>query len=384
MVSKSVHLLLQENRRDRNPSPPPSPSPDQTLNNDDDGTEQPSAQQTNNDAIVGMLGSIMERLTKLEEKKDEGNGAQKRHKQKEKDNGEPSSKKGRMDHEISESESQSESNESEESEEESGDESYMNLDNVFGEKKKQDVDSEPEGALGVAIKGLQDLFRLDEEAGDDINPALANILNDTMRKRPSGDYLKKLTAKYKRPGNVPSQKVPQTNREVFDALGKSARYMDVEVQKTQQYLLKSLVPLITFINDVGTGKSKKITDYVEPLNDSLRLVTAAFTSLVQVRRDIARNDIRDYNFNKLCSWDNPIGVDYIFEGDVTKKCSDMAKSKKLGSKYKFGKRRFRNHGSGYKHNSYGYKKGYGYKKRNSYKKRDSFLGKRKQKDKKDD
>ena len=79
----------------------------------------------------------------------------------------------------------------------------------------------------------------------------------------------------------------------------------MELQKVQLTLLKGLAPL-SFINDIGTGKTKQPQEYLESMNDVLRLVTAAFSSLSQTRKDVIRTDVRDFNFAKLCTWDTPV------------------------------------------------------------------------------
>ena len=78
------------------------------------------------------------------------------------------------------------------------------------------------------------------------------------------------------------------------------------------------------------------------MNDALRLVTAAFSSLSQTRKDVIRNDVRDFNFAKLCTWDTPMGQMDLFGVDVLKKVDEICKSKIIGKdRYgQFGAKKF--------------------------------------------
>ena len=218
--------------------------------------------------------------------------------------------------------------------EQTSDDQYEKLGAVFGPAGSS-AGAQPDGdatdsAFAKALKDLSQLFQCEEDTGPDINVHFANIFDATLRRKPSLDFIDKICKKYARPGNIANMVVPKTNNDVWANMRKGPRIVDMELQKVQLTLLKGLGPLLSFINDISTGKAKQPQEYLESMNDALRLVTAAFSSLSQTRKDVIRNDVCDFSFAKLCMWDTPVGQMDLFGVDVLKKVDEIRKSKRIG------------------------------------------------------
>lgn len=245
------------------------------------------------------------------------------------------------------------------------------------------------------LKGLSEFFSCEEDKGPKINESFANIFQSSLRKKPGAELTEKLCKKYPRPENVENMRVPKTNDQVFSVMNKGPKYVDIGIQKAQLMLLKGLGPIITIIDDIGKGKKQPMETYLESCMDSLRLVTAAFSSLSQVRKDVVRNDVKE--MTKLCTWETPVGKEDLFGVDVMKKLDEVKKSKKLKVRDSFGgknrnqnynsRTRFQGYGS-YRGGSmyYGRRPNYNYHPYQSQKRKNAehFLGgKKKYKGKKD-
>ncbi len=47
--------------------------------------------------------------------------------------------------------------------------------------------------------------------------------------------------------------VAKTDPDVWNTMRKGPKIVDIEIQKTQLILLKAAVPVLSFINDIGTN-----------------------------------------------------------------------------------------------------------------------------------
>lgn len=130
-----------------------------------------------------------------------------------------------------------------------------------------------------------------------------------------------------------------------------------------------------------SGSPKPPASYLESFNDSLRMMTATFNWLSHCRKDVVRNDVRDFAVGEMCGWDVPVGETELFPFDVTKRADEIKKTKKLGhSSYKprtFGKQNlksnFRPSNNGYNNSNSGYNNSYNYNKTKKFSKK-PFLG----------
>ncbi len=136
------------------------------------------------------------------------------------------------------------------------------------------------------------------------------------------------------PENIPNMSVPRTNTEVWEALNKGQQVVDMATQRVQQSLAHALAAIFEMINAIGDGTAGSTESHLLGLTDANRLITDAFTSLSQVRKEQFRNAL-GYPIGKLCTWSTPVGQDLIFP-DLGKKLKDGDDTRvKLGHKNKY-------------------------------------------------
>ena len=180
------------------------------------------------------------------------------------------------------------------------------------------------------LDDLSGFFHGDEEKCDPLAEKLASIFNASLRRRPNDDSVKTAAARIKLPANVPHLKVPTTNSDVTKAMNSGGKLLDARLTRTNGLVSRAMVPLAQILSDFGEKNGKPVEDYLGGLNDSLRLLAAAFNYLNQLRKEVARISVSDSALAGLCKWDYDVGKDELFPFDVTKKCDELHKSKTLG------------------------------------------------------
>jgi hypothetical protein len=114
-------------------------------------------------------------------------------------------------------------------------------------------------------------------------------------------------------------------------MGDSGRLLDSQLTKTNGLIARAMVPVAQIISDIGQGKAKSTGSYLGSLINSLRLLAAGFNYLNHTRKEVTRLYVRDSAMNQLYKWDCEVGQDELYPFDVTKRCEEIHKAKKLGS-----------------------------------------------------
>ena len=201
----------------------------------------------------------------------------------------------------------------------------------------------------VAVAGLASFFQSNKEiSGADINEKLADALNISLRLRPVDASVNELADKYPYPGNIPNLKVPKTNAEITADLWKTSQYLDLLIQKCQLMTSKALIPILRLLDDITTKPKRRIVEYQDSLHDTLRLLAASFNSLSQARKDVIRTSFHDTHVSKLCTWDTPVGGEFLFDFDVVAKVDTLTKTKGLRATLKKKRRVSSTHRRDYK------------------------------------
>ena len=157
-----------------------------------------------------------------------------------------------------------------------------------------------------------------DKMGDRINDAFASIFSSSLRRRPNDKALLDTANKYPRPVNVPKLAVPKTNDVIWERMRKGSQIVDTHLQKVQTCVSKTLVPMISIMNEIGEGGSNRLaSQHSQKITDALRLGCGAFSLLSQVRKEVIRNDL-NHTFAKLCTWKYEVGTDHFFSADVIK------------------------------------------------------------------
>lgn len=193
--------------------------------------------------------------------------------------------------------------------------------------------AQEDDAFQSILDDLAGSFLSKEEKGDPLSDKLANILNQSLRRRPIDENVKATAAKVKFPNNVDNLIVPVTNDDIIKAMTTGGKLQDARLARTNGILSKAIVPLARLLSDIGEKKCLSMDHYMTGLNASLRLVTAAFNYLNHLRKEVARIHIQDSALAKLCSWECEVGTTELFPFDVAKKCEEIHNTRKLGKPF---------------------------------------------------
>ena len=209
-------------------------------------------------------------------------------------------------------------------------------------------DDQPNGIdedLTRVLKELTGVFQANEEKGEAIDENLAKIFNNGLRSKPVYSALKSTMDRYKAPLNVPNLRAPATNEDVSRAMNNIGKFLDSQLLKNGALMAKGMIPIMQMINEIATKKDKPLTFYLQHLNDCMVMLMASFNYLNLARVDVARINVRDFGFKQLCN-DKAleIGTEQLFPVDVTVKCNELAKRRKLGQV-----KTFHNQGRGFSH-----------------------------------
>lgn len=197
------------------------------------------------------------------------------------------------------------------------------------------VTQDQQDVFRTALSDLAGSFLGEEEKGEPLADNLAQILHQSLRRRPNDESVKATAAKVKLPVNVGNFTVPVTNADVAKALSFGGRLLDARVFRTTCLLSKAIVPLARLLSDFGDKKNLSLDQHLMGLNSSLRLLTAAFNYMTHIRKEIVRFHVQDSALAKLCTWDCEVGTAELFPFDVAKKCDELHKTRQLGgSSYK--------------------------------------------------
>ena len=90
------------------------------------------------------------------------------------------------------------------------------------------------------------------------------------------------------------------------------------------------MPVAVCISDIGEKKEKPVSSYLDGLNNSLRLLTSVVNYISHLRKEWARIHVDDLALAELCKWDCEVGESDLFPFDVSKRCDEIHKTKRLG------------------------------------------------------
>ena len=181
------------------------------------------------------------------------------------------------------------------------------------------------------LDGLAGFFDGQEETGDNLSVKLAECVGVSLRRRPNDARVKQVVSKLKFPANVPQLVVPSLNEDVRRALDSGGKVIEIGVFRCANLVAKALVPLLHMMDDIARGTVKPATSYLDGTEDSVRLLAAVFNILNHVRKDVARYHVQETALQSFCNWDCEVGMDKLFPFDVTKRCDEIRKVRKLGS-----------------------------------------------------
>ncbi len=173
---------------------------------------------------------------------------------------------------------------------------------------------------------LQHFFAQEDQMGPALPDKIAAIVNKGVRSTFSPEQEKTLCEQFLRPENCQNLVVPRVNKELWLKLRHSTRSRDLKVQKTQNLLLKSIVPIAQLLAAFSTEKDKT---NIQLAAKALQLVASASAQLSQHRRDLITPEL-DPQLKPLSAVSNPI-TDNLFGDDLAKQVKEIRETQQLGS-----------------------------------------------------
>ncbi|MCG7883186.1 MAG: hypothetical protein JAY96_16525 [Candidatus Thiodiazotropha endolucinida] len=150
------------------------------------------------------------------------------------------------------------------------------------------------------LSSLGQYFNDDMEVGPKLEEGLAKMANEALRGKPQPDKLKKLTEKYKRPGNVENLQVPKVEEILWRQLRKEAKGADFLLQKTQSSFSLALIPIIKAVGILHSSKNKELKPLLELVTDSFKILTHEVTNNHEVRRDKIKKELEP-KYRGICN-----------------------------------------------------------------------------------
>ena len=232
-----------------------------------------------------------------------------------------------------------------------------------------------EDVLDEGLANLAQDLATDEDVGPDISLQLADIFTGLLSRKLPDEKVKTRIDENPPPKNVPLLHPPRVNECVWELLKAGPRSADIRMRKVQVRLTRGLVALARLADQLLKHKKNgTITDLGEGLNKAIQafaLISTANYEISLRRRETLKSQLNP-RFNRLCYPSTPVTAN-LFGDDVTKQVEDINKVQRLGANLgqNFGGRFNNNYNNNY--GNRGYNRGYGGRNRGS---RGSFRGQR--------
>ena len=173
-------------------------------------------------------------------------------------------------------------------------------------------------------------FSNDEKVGKDVSDNLAKFVNNMLTSQMAINKRNDLFDKYPRPGNC-QLKFPTVNDVIYEqCIGGYGRSNDVKLHSIQKLILKGLTPIVTFTNDVLSGKDMpEKKELSQVLLDAVALLASSSYSLSQYRRLNLKHYLKQ-EYQSLCTPKTKL-TDQLFGDDVVNNIKSLSEGKKMAS-----------------------------------------------------
>ncbi len=114
-----------------------------------------------------------------------------------------------------------------------------------------------------------------------------------------------MASTYKAPSNIPNLAVPKTNTEIWDGMNRGHQTVDLGIQRMQSLQANALTSIIRIVEEICRGRAGPTENHLEGLMDAVRLLSMAFSSANQVRKEGIRNAL-GYPLARFCNWECPV------------------------------------------------------------------------------
>ncbi|KAL3865685.1 hypothetical protein ACJMK2_043049 [Sinanodonta woodiana] len=172
-----------------------------------------------------------------------------------------------------------------------------------------------------------------QETGPNVEEKLAEVLNKGLRSQLTSDKLKSVQDKYPRPANCGNLKVPRINIEVWHAMSKQAKSVDILLQKLQNQLGHILVPTLRvlelFKNHRNNLRELPLDSVRDLVMDNFKMTSFLFNDFCFKRRDLIKPELTDM-YQPICAASNPI-TDWLFGDNLNGQVTKLNESQKAGT-----------------------------------------------------
>ena len=157
-------------------------------------------------------------------------------------------------------------------------------------------DAEEESIEDDFLESISAFFPSSEETGEDLDPALALLVEKSLKGRAEEEKIKALALKHKRPANVEYLQVPKVDLQLWRQLPNSTKAEDHLLQKAHSTMALALIPLTKAL---GLVKGVKNPELKELIADPFKILTTGIAANTNARREKIKRDL-DPKFKQIC------------------------------------------------------------------------------------
>ena len=204
-------------------------------------------------------------------------------------------------------------------------------------KRKAD---ESDGNNNSRFKDMAKRFKATENVSENVNPILAETVNELFTNGLDEDHYTKMTKDIARPENCDGLTVVKMNQMIWDAVLPPARTADRKLQQIEETVIKSATIMVKVVNSLAGMEDqadKDIGNVIDNCNDAVALLGHANRQINMARKDFLRPELpKDYA--RLCNQSRPI-TKFLFGDDVSKSTKEIEDFSKISNKLQFHDRR---------------------------------------------
>ena len=171
----------------------------------------------------------------------------------------------------------------------------------------------------------------DESTSPNVEPKLADITMQRLRKKLNPEKLKSISDKYHHPANCTSITGIKCNPEIWGQLSSTKKRTDLHLSNIQQTVLKATAATLQTTNALVTSKSVDgHSQLLAQSVDTIALLAHAHTQLSQLRRDQIKPILKQ-EYSTICSAEIQPDSKWLFGSDLAKTLKDAKEASSISS-----------------------------------------------------
>ena len=106
-----------------------------------------------------------------------------------------------------------------------------------------------------------DQFYSSEDSGEKVDDKLAAVVGKVLGRKPADEKITEKLNSFKRPSNIQELEHTRVNPEIWSTLQSKTRSFDIKMQRVEQAMLKSVVPIVQCMQSIMAmqGRTKKLS-----------------------------------------------------------------------------------------------------------------------------